>query len=65
MRLKWVLVGIALTYGLIVLALSTAWYSDQMLQPFHFFNDLPEWKQLDSSRIYVGLFTCVRLLWAY
>jgi hypothetical protein len=48
LRLKWVLVGIALTYGLIVLALSTAWYSDQMLQPFHFFNDLPEWKQLDK-----------------
>jgi hypothetical protein len=48
MRLKWVLVGIALTYGLIVLALSTAWYSDQMLQPFHFFNDLAEWKQLDK-----------------
>lgn len=40
--------GIVLAYGLIVLALSIAWYSDQMIQPFHFFNDLPEWKQLDK-----------------
>lgn len=47
-RLKWVVGGIALAYSFIVLALSTAWYSDQMIQPFHFFNDLPEWKQLDK-----------------
>ena len=44
-KLRWVIGGVALAYCFIVLALSTAWYSDQMLQPFHFFNDLPEWKQ--------------------
>ena len=44
----WVLVGIAIAYGAIVLALSSAWYADQMVEPFHFFNDLPEWKQLDK-----------------
>jgi hypothetical protein len=35
-------------YAALVLAASMAWYSDQMVQPFHFFNDLPEWKQLDK-----------------
>lgn len=47
-KLPWVLAGIAVAYGVIVLLLGTAWYADQMLQPFHFFNDLPEWKQLDK-----------------
>jgi Predicted periplasmic lipoprotein (DUF2279) len=47
-KLRWVVGGVIVAYGLIVLALSTAWYSDQMIQPFHFFNDLPEWKQLDK-----------------
>jgi hypothetical protein len=47
-KLRMVVGGIVLAYGFIVLALGTAWYSDQMIQPFHFFNDLPEWKQLDK-----------------
>jgi Predicted periplasmic lipoprotein (DUF2279) len=47
-KLPWVLAGIAVAYGIIVLLLGTAWYADQMVQPFHFFNDLPEWKQMDK-----------------
>ncbi len=47
-KLRLVVGGIVLAYGFIVLTLSIAWYSDQMIQPFHFFNDLPEWKQLDK-----------------
>ncbi len=37
-----------LLYLVLVVALAKAWYADQMVQPFHFFNDLPEWKQLDK-----------------
>jgi hypothetical protein len=59
-RFKWAVGGIALTYGVIVLALGTVWYSDQMIQPFHFFNDLPEWKQLDKfSHLFVAFHVCV------
>lgn len=47
-RLVWVLIGIGLLYIFIVGSLASAWYADQMIQPFHFFNDLPEWKQLDK-----------------
>jgi hypothetical protein len=47
-RLVRVMGGMLLLYALIVLSLGAAWYNDQMLQPFHFFNDLPEWKQLDK-----------------
>jgi hypothetical protein len=47
-RLRVIYAVIAVLYGLIVFALGTAWYSGQMLEPFHFFNDLPEWKQLDK-----------------
>jgi len=47
-RLKWVLAGMGILYSALVLAMSMAWYSGQMIEPFHFFNDLPEWKQLDK-----------------
>jgi hypothetical protein len=47
-KLWWVIGSIALLYSAIVWALGSAWYSDQMVWPFHFFNDLPEWKQLDK-----------------
>ncbi len=47
-KLKWVIGGILSIYSLVVFVLAKAWYSDQMIEPFHFFNDLPEWKQLDK-----------------
>jgi hypothetical protein len=47
-RIRIIYLAIALLYGLIVFVLGTAWYSGQMIEPFHFFNDLPEWKQLDK-----------------
>lgn len=37
-----------LIYLALVFALAKAWYADQMVESFHFFNDLPEWKQLDK-----------------
>ncbi|MFN7601964.1 MAG: DUF2279 domain-containing protein, partial [Bacteroidota bacterium] len=47
-KLKWIAAAMSLIYAALVLALSLAWYKDQMIEPFHFFNDLPEWKQLDK-----------------
>lgn len=47
-RLKWVVAGMSTIYAILVLGMSLAWYKGQMIEPFHFFNDLPEWKQLDK-----------------
>ncbi len=47
-RLRIIYITIGALYCLIVFALGTAWYAGQMIEPFHFFNDLPEWKQLDK-----------------
>lgn len=30
-------------------ALNQAWYADYAKQPFHFFNDWPEWQQMDKA----------------
>jgi opacity protein-like surface antigen len=35
-------------YGVTLFALSQAWYSDQGLSHFRFFNDNPQWKQVDK-----------------
>jgi len=39
-------VGVAYTASMIVLG--NAWYSDAPKESFHFFNDAPEWKQMDK-----------------
>ncbi len=39
-------VGVAYTASMIVLG--NAWYNDAAKQSFHFFNDAPEWKQMDK-----------------
>lgn len=31
-----------------MIALGSAWYSPQWISSFHFFDDLPEWKQMDK-----------------
>ena len=31
------------------ITLNQAWYADYPRQPFHFFNDLPEWQQMDKA----------------
>jgi Predicted periplasmic lipoprotein (DUF2279) len=35
-------------YALIMVALGYAWYSPQWISSFHFFDDLPEWQQMDK-----------------
>ncbi|MBS1976379.1 MAG: DUF2279 domain-containing protein [Bacteroidetes bacterium] len=48
-RLRLVIVGSVLIYGIMMLVLGSAWYSRQWIPgPFHFFDDLPEWKQMDK-----------------
>ncbi|MEJ0029244.1 MAG: DUF2279 domain-containing protein [Bacteroidota bacterium] len=40
-------VGVA--YGASMVVLGNAWYSDAPKTLFHFFNDAPEWKQMDKA----------------
>lgn len=40
-------VGVAYTTSMVVLA--NAWYDDVPKQSFHFFDDAPEWKQMDKA----------------
>ena len=47
-RLRALVGGSALGYGLIYTGLTTAWYTGERV-PLHWFNDLPEWKQLDKA----------------
>lgn len=41
----WLIAGL---YAFIMLALGTAWYPTQLVSSFHFFNDWPEWLQMDK-----------------
>jgi hypothetical protein len=48
-RLTLVLAGGGAAYAATMIGLSTAWYKDQTSdQGFHFFDDLPQWKQMDK-----------------
>ncbi len=46
-RLPWLVAGTTASYGIIYTGLTTAWYSGERV-PLHWFNDLPEWQQLDK-----------------
>jgi hypothetical protein len=47
-RLNIVRYGALATYSLGMVALNEAWYSQSPREPFHFFNDAAEWKQMDK-----------------
>ena len=47
-RVRGVLLFSGVLYFLILVALGYAWYSSQWISGFHFFNDAPEWKQMDK-----------------
>lgn len=47
-RLKAVTIGGTVAYGAALVGLSQLWYADSESQPFQFFNDNPEWKQVDK-----------------
>ncbi len=47
-------VGVAYTASMLVLG--NAWYSDASKTSFHFFNDAPEWKQMDKAGHFFSAF---------
>lgn len=47
-RQRTVIIGSALAYSGSMVVLSAAWYNQNNRQPFRFFNDAREWKQLDK-----------------
>lgn len=47
-RVRAVLLFSTLIYLLIMITLGYAWYADQWISHFHFFNDAAEWKQMDK-----------------
>lgn len=47
-RVRYVLLLSSAIYALMMLALGYAWYSPQWISGFHWFNDLPEWQQMDK-----------------
>jgi uncharacterized protein YfiM (DUF2279 family) len=47
-------VGVAYTGSMI--ALGNAWYENAPTQSFHFFNDAPEWKQMDKAGHFLSAF---------
>lgn len=43
-------------YALSMLALNEAWYKENQRESFHFFNDAPEWKQIDKAGHFYSAF---------
>jgi uncharacterized protein YfiM (DUF2279 family) len=48
-RLTWLIAGAGVSYTASVIMLNTIWYSQYDKQSFGFFNDFPEWKQMDKA----------------
>lgn len=47
-KLKRLIIGTAVGNAVTMTALGSIWYADQPSQPFHFFDDSQEWKQMDK-----------------
>ncbi|MFW5761891.1 MAG: DUF2279 domain-containing protein [Cyclobacteriaceae bacterium] len=47
-KLRNLVIGSVAGNAIIMTALGTIWYADQPSQPFHFFDDSKEWKQMDK-----------------
>ena len=54
-RLRLLVGGTTLSYGVIYTGLATAWYTGER-SSLHWFNDLPEWQQLDKCGHFWGAF---------
>ncbi|WP_201743889.1 DUF2279 domain-containing protein [Hymenobacter busanensis] len=54
-RLPLLLGGLGAGYGGLYVALSQGWYTGRQVAP-HWFNDFPEWKQLDKAGHFWGAF---------
>ena len=55
-RLKTVIIGSGVAYTGSMIALSSVWYSQYDKEPFHFFNDAHEWKQMDKMGHFYSAF---------
>src|ERR1043165_2641325 len=47
-RLRFLVIGGSVAYGTTLVALDQLWYKNSERQPFQFFNDNAEWKQVDK-----------------
>jgi hypothetical protein len=68
-RLKTFAIGGTVAYGATLVGLSQLWYADSKSQPFEFFNDNTEWKQVDKlghfySTFYFSYATSRALRWS-
>jgi uncharacterized protein YfiM (DUF2279 family) len=68
-RLKLLIAGTAVTYSGALVGLNQLWYSNAETQSFQFFNDNPEWKQMDKlghfhSSFYISYAAGRMLRWA-
>ncbi len=67
-RLRTLAIASAVGYTAVMTGLHQVWYKDFARQDFHFFNDIPEWKQVDKaghffSSYYFSYGTSRALLW--
>lgn len=67
-RLNTFVIGSAAGYGIALAGLNYLWYKDTEQQPFRFFNDNAEWKQVDKlghfySAFYLSYGTSAALRW--
>ncbi|WP_239691486.1 DUF2279 domain-containing protein [Hymenobacter lapidarius] len=58
-RLRWLVGGSAVGYGVLYTGLTTSWYTGERA-PLRWFNDLSEWKQLDKAGHFWGSFQISR-----
>lgn len=48
-RLRGLVIGSTIGYGITLVGLNELWYEDSGKQSFQFFNDNEEWKQIDKA----------------
>ena len=48
-RLKGLVIGSTIAYGITLVGLNELWFEDSGKQSFQFFNDNAEWKQVDKA----------------
>ena len=59
-RKNWITAIAAGGYGITALYMGTAWYSQEELTRFHFFDDSHEWKQIDKGGHMLGSYSASR-----
>lgn len=60
-RLRAVKIGMPIAYGLYVVGLNEMWYKKSPRSKFHFFNDNPQWLQVDKVGHFYGAYQYSRV----